>query len=121
MNIITQWIHIDVAPTVEEYAKKKASTLSKFLDDTSKFEICLSKESRHQKAEDAFIAEFKVFSMGEYVQGTGKAQDIYSAIDIAHDEIFVELSSKKDKKLTLWKKGGQKIKNLLKKGFSKRG
>jgi ribosome-associated translation inhibitor RaiA len=76
-------------------------------------EVDLSKEHHHQKGKDAFKAEFKVYCRGEYLQSAAEAEDIYSAIDLARDEAYMILSSKKDKKMTLWRRGGKKLKNLM--------
>lgn len=123
MNIIIKGIHIDVSPAVDEYIRKKSAGLEKFMEESSKLEVDISKSHRHQKSDDAFKVEYKAFLRGEYMQGTGEAEDVYGAIDTARDELFMGLSSKKDKKMTMWKRGGLRVKNIMKGigGYRRRG
>lgn len=116
MNIIIKGIHMDVTPAVDAYVRKKVQGFEKFVEDSSKLEVALSKAHHHQKSEDAFKVEYKVFSRGEYLQSTAEAEDLYSAVDLARDELFMVLSSKKDKKMTLWRRGGKRLKNMMR-GF----
>jgi len=113
MNIIIKGIHMDITPAVEAYARKKVQSLEKFIDEGTKMEVDLSKTHHHQKGSDAFKADYKVFCKGEYLQSSAEAEDIYSALDLARDELYMSLSSKKDKKMTLWKRGGKRIKNIM--------
>lgn len=113
MNIIIKGIHMDITPAVDAYVRKKVQSLEKFIDAGTKLEVDLSKAHHHQKSKDAYEAQYKVYCRGEYLQSKVEAEDIYSAIDLGRDEIYMILSSKKDKKMTLWRRGGKKIKNIM--------
>lgn len=117
MNIIIKGIHMDVTPAVDTYIRKKAQGFEKFVDASSKLEVALSKANHHQKSDDAFRVQFKIFSRGEYVQSESGAEDLYSAVDTAREDLFTTLASKKDKKMTLWRRGGKRLKNLIR-GFN---
>ena len=55
---------------------------------------------------------------GEYY-ASAETEDLYASIDKVKDEIVRELTSKRKKALRLFRKGGAKIKNMLK-GFINR-
>jgi ribosomal subunit interface protein len=113
MNTIIKGIHMDVSPSVEAYVRKKIQGLEKFIDEGSKLEVDLSKVGHQHKSDEAFKAEYKIFSRGICHKSEATSEDIYSAIDLARDEVFMVLSSRKDKRMTLWRRGGQKIKNVM--------
>lgn len=104
---------MDVSLSVDAYIRKKIQGLEKFVDDGSRLEVTLSKTGHQHKSEEAFKVDFKVFCRGEFHSSSASSEDVYSAIDLARDEIFMTLSSKKDKKMTMWRRGGQKIKNIM--------
>lgn len=112
MNIIIKGSHIEISPAVEAYVTKKLKSLEKFLDVDSRVEADLGKTSNHHKSGDIFKAEINVNSHGQFSRVVAEDSDLYSAIDKAQDDLFDVLSSKKDKKQTLWKRGAQTIKAL---------
>lgn len=112
MNIIIKGSHIEISPAIEAYVTKKLKTLEKFLDENSRVQADLGKTSNHHKSGDIFKAEFNVSDKGQHSRVSVENEDLYSAIDMAQDELFDVLASKKDKKKTLWRKGAQTIKAL---------
>lgn len=112
MNIIIKGLHMDLTPAIELYINKKAKSLEKFCDESSKLEVTVGKRSKHHKSGDVFEAEFRVRNKGNLSRVMTSGQDLYSAIDIARDELLDTLSSKKDKKDTLRKKGARVIKKM---------
>ena len=103
---------MDLTPAIELYIQKKAKSLEKFCDESSKLEINVGKTSKHHKSGDVFEAEFRVRTKGNLSRVMASGQDLYAAIDIARDELLDTLSSKKDKKDTLRKKGARVIKKM---------
>jgi putative sigma-54 modulation protein len=114
MNIIIKGLHMDLTEAIENYLLKKVKTLSKFIDEESKLEAVVGKNSKHHKSgKEVFKAELRASIKGEVSQVKAEAEDLYSAIDMARDELNDLLSSKKDKKQTLTKKGAQTIKKMV--------
>ncbi len=105
--------HITLSPEIEDYAIKRLQSIKKFLDESDRVSVDLSKTSNHHKTGDIFKAEIRVASRGNQFSAVSEQDSLYAAIDIAHDEISMILSSHKDKKHTLWKKGSQRIKDML--------
>jgi ribosome-associated translation inhibitor RaiA len=76
-------------------------------------EAVVGKNSKHHKSgKEVYKAELRAYIKGEVSQVKVGTDDLYSAIDMARDELNDVLSSKKDKKQTLTKKGAQTIKKM---------
>ncbi len=105
---------MELTEAIENYLLKKVKTLSKFIDEESKLEAVVGKNSKHHKSgKEIFKAELRAHIKGEMSQVKAEAEDLYSAIDMARDELNHLLSSKKYKKQTLTKKGAQTIKKMV--------
>lgn len=113
MKTITKGNHMDITPAIQEYLDKRLSGVEKFLDENAIVEAELGKISNHHRSGDIFKAEFNVTVKGDFVRAVAEKEDLYSAIDVAREELFDILSSRKDKRQTLWKRGSQKIKDML--------
>lgn len=117
MNIKIRAINFDLTEGLEEYVNKKISTLSKFIHggDEILCEVEIGRTTRHHNSGDIFKAEVNIMLPGgRQVYATSEEPDIYSAIDIVRDEAERSLVTEKNKKDTLFRRGAQKIKNLLK-------
>lgn len=116
MKIITKGVNINITESVEEYLYKKLSSIEKFINDDTKVEVELEKTSNHHKAGDIFRAEVNILIHGKMNRVERSSANMYSSIDLMQEELFNILSNKKDKRITLFKKGAQKIKNIFKRG-----
>lgn len=112
MNIIIKGLHIDLTDAIESYLTKKLGSLAKFVDEDTKVEVNVGKTTAHHKSGNVFQAEIRVRCKGDLARVRREAGDLYAAIDEARDEMLDILSSKKDKKKTLLKKGAQTIKKM---------
>lgn len=113
MNIIIRGIHLELTPAIEEYTEKRLGSIKKFLDDASKIDVELKKISNHHKSGEIFAADINVTRRGQYSRASAHADTLYAAIDDAHGEIANILASEKDKKRTLWKRGHQVVKDMV--------
>ncbi len=114
MKTITKGTHIEITPAIQEYLDKRLQGIEKFLDENAIVEAELGKTTNHHRSGDIFSTHLNVTVNGDFVRASAEEVDLYSSIDVARDELQDILSSRKDKKQTLWKRGGQKIKDLLK-------
>ncbi len=73
----------------------------------------VGKTTKHHKSGDVFRAEIRINAGGEEYYAVTETEDLYAAIDEAKDDIVRELTSSRKKALRLFRKGGQRIKNLL--------
>ncbi len=116
MKIITKGININITESVEDYLYKKMSSVEKFIHDDTKVEVELEKTTNHHKAGDIFRAEVHIWINGKIIKAEKTSANMYSSIDLMQEELFNILSNKKDKRITLFRKGAQKIKNIFKRG-----
>lgn len=104
---------MDITGSVEDYLYKKLSSVERFIDSDSKVEVELERTTNHHKSGDIYRTEVNVWTKGKLNRVEKNSSDIYSSIDLVQDELFDILSTEKDKNITLFRKGAQKIKNMF--------
>jgi len=109
-----------MTPAIQNYVEKGMNHLDKFvnLEDKS-LPMCyveIGKTTNHHKNGDLFRAEFTIHIGGKSLRAESQQEDLYAALDKAVEEMTEELKSFKDKKVSLIRRGGRKLKSLLK-GF----
>lgn len=123
MNIHIKATHITLTPEITEYLDKRIGTLDKLIDEKDLGSVLcnaeLAKITNHHKQGDVFKAEINLRVAGKYFYATGEKETLNAAIDKVKDEIAAELKSYKTKRQTLIKRGGAKIKNMIKGVFGK--
>lgn len=117
MKINTKATNITLTPSISEYIEKKINMLEKFFQEETLINTEVGKISKHHKSGDIFRAEIRVNTSGEEYYAVAEKDDLYAAIDEVKDEIVHELTSKRKKALRMLRKGGAKIKNLIKSYF----
>lgn len=107
--------NITLTPDIYSYLEKKLAPIEKILegDTAAHANIEIGKSSRHHKTGNFFEARIQLHFSGQDITTQALGESIYAAIDGMKDEITRELTSKKDKQLTQVKKGGRRIKELL--------
>ena len=120
MKINTKATGITLTPSISEYIEKKIDTLEKFFVGKEVLvNVEVGRTTKHHKSGDIFRAEIKITFGGQTYYAVAEAEDLYAAIDIVKDEIVHELTSQRKKTAHLFRRGGAKIKNLLK-GFGRK-
>lgn len=105
---------ISLTPAIDDYIWKKINMLGKFFEAGALANVEVGRTTKHHKSGDIFRAEIHINTGGEEYYAVSERDDLYAAIDEVKDEIVHELTSKRKKALRLFKRGGAKIKNLLK-------
>jgi ribosomal subunit interface protein len=113
---------LTVTDAINDYVAKRCESLEKFVanDPTVFVVVELERTTEHHKHGDIFKAEIHV--TGKTVGQNGELfvsaerEDLYAAIDAVRDEALRELSSAKSRRTTLVRRGGAKVKNMIK-GF----
>jgi len=117
MGISIKATSLELTPALKDYAEKRLSNLGKFTGGEPMVAIELGKSSGHHNKGDIFRAEVNVLTpLGKQHRAVSEKADMYEAIDDIRAEIVRELTSAKDKKGSLFRRGARKIKNMLK-GF----
>jgi ribosomal subunit interface protein len=115
MNIkITKF---ELNPKTRNYLNKRLEQLKKFVDlksPNTNLDIEIGKTTRHHRKGDIFKTELNLTISGKYYRAEEESESIESSIDLATEELLKQLRRNKDKKETLLKRGGRKIKSTLK-------
>lgn len=119
MNIQIKTTGFPHSEAVSEYIQKKVQTLEKFLEPDSIVHVEVAKTTHHHQHGDIFRAELRVFTHGKDVYVTEETADVYASIDKVKDEAHRRLSQNKEKAVTFVRRGGAKVKALLKGFFNK--
>ncbi|MFA6269952.1 MAG: ribosome-associated translation inhibitor RaiA [Candidatus Paceibacterota bacterium] len=116
MKINTKATAITLTPSISEYIGKKINMLDKFFKEQDEVlvNIEVGKISKHHKSGEIFRAEIQVVSGGQTYYAESETEDLYASIDEVKDLIVYELTSSRKKALRLFRRGGAKIKELLK-------
>jgi len=101
---------------ISEYIEKRLSGLEKFIGNEENvfFHVEVGKTTNHHKTGDIYKAEIETKIGENKFFALAEKDDLYSAIDAVRDVINQEITTKKDKNITLWKRGAQKIKSMMK-------
>ena len=106
---------MELTPAIKDYAEKRISkAIVKYVTDAADLSIEVAKTTNHHKNGELFRAEFTVHIGGKSFRAESQQEDLYAALDIATEEMIEELKSFKDKKISFIKRGGAKIKSLIK-------
>ncbi|OHB14535.1 MAG: ribosomal subunit interface protein [Candidatus Zambryskibacteria bacterium RIFOXYC1_FULL_39_10] len=115
MKINIKGTNISLTPSISEYVEKKVNMLEKFFHNIDEVlvNVEVGKTTKHHKSGDFFRAEIQVIANGQTYYAVSETEDLYASIDKVKDDIAQELSSKKRKTMRLFRRGGAKIKELL--------
>ena len=107
-----------MTPVIKDYVEKRVNHLDKFINPEHKdLPMCyveIGKTTNHHKNGDLFRAEFTLYIGSKSLRTEAEKDDLYVAIDSVTEGMVEELKSFKDKKISLIKRGGAKIKALIK-------
>lgn len=121
MNINIKTTTISMTPAISEYVEKHLDVVKRFTQDdpTAKCDLELAKTTNHHKHGDIFKAEIHIVAKGQNIYASVEKEDLYMAIDVLKDEVLRQLKSSKDKKQSMLRRGGAKVKNIIKGIWSK--
>ena len=107
-----------LTPAITEYVERRVATFEKFIenDSTALCTVELGKTTGHHKSGDIFKAEIRVTAKGRDIYVGAEKPDLYAAIDQAREEISRKLASTKEKRISFVRRGGARVKNIIK-GF----
>lgn len=116
MNINIKTTNITLTEAISDYASKRLEAVKQFLqnDETVLCDVELGKTTNHHKNGDIFRAEIHITGKDKDVYASAEESDLYRAIDIVRDDILNKIRSLKSKKISLIRRGGAKIKEMIK-------
>jgi putative sigma-54 modulation protein len=121
MNCTIKATNIDLTDALREYVNKRVDSLSKYVQG-EKNEVTAAVEigttTRHHHSGEIFRAEIHVRIGGKTFRSVAEKDDLYAAIDEVREELMREITSDRDRERTLFRRGGQAVKDALR-GFGK--
>ena len=116
MKIHIKTTSISSSEAITNYVDKRLSKIGKIIGDDPSIQcdVELAKTSGHHNKGDIFRAEIHIVGAGKNLYAASEKSDLYAAIDDVQDEIKRELKSKKDKDTSLMRRGGARVKAMVK-------
>lgn len=109
-----------MTPAIKNYTEKRVDHLDKFVSpDHKELPMCyveIGKTTNHHKNGELFKAEFTLHLGGKSLRAEAQEEDLYAALDKVTEKMTEELKSIKDKKISLVRRSGAKLKSFVK-GF----
>jgi ribosomal subunit interface protein len=113
---IQSYNNFEITDTIDQFVKSKFSLLKKIIhDDSSECFVSLGRTTNHQKQGEVYRVFVELKKGKENFQVEENHEDLYAAIDIAKDTIEYKVTSRSQKKRSVFKKAAVAFKNLLRK------
>ena len=116
MNINTKTNNILLTPQITSHLDKRLEKISRFVGEDSSIvcDVGLSRTTDHHNKGDVFLAEIHIVGHKHNVFASSEKSDLYSSIDEATDETLHSLTSSRKKYIAMARRGGAKVKDMLK-------
>ena len=116
MNINIKTTNIVLTEAISDYTSKRIHAIEKLFkkDSSAQCDIELALTTAHHKNGDIFRAEIHIIAKDKNLYASAEEIDLYRAIDAVRDEMLREARSVKSKKISLLRRGGARIKNMIK-------
>ncbi len=106
---------MDLTPALTDYTEKRLGTITKYTEGNPLIAVEIGKTTMHHRHGEVFRAEVNVVTtLGKQYRAVSEKVDLYEAIDDIRTEIIREIKAGKSKTQTLFRRGSQKIKSLVK-------
>jgi ribosomal subunit interface protein len=112
--------NFQATPDIQNYLDKKLEKIGDIAErrqDEVILRVEIGKTTKHHKSGAVYRAEIETHVGGKDVRAVSEKEDIFAAIDEAKDELVRELVHNKEKEEALLKKGGRKIKDMLRRFY----
>lgn len=122
MNINFKATNIVLTEAIRSYVTKRIEALGKFIGkekDDVVIDVEVSQTTKHHKSGNIFRTEITIRNAGRRLRAVSTKDDLYTSIDDAREELERQLTTGKDRKDTLVRRGARSVKKMLK-GLSKR-
>lgn len=116
MKINIKATNIELSESLKDHLESKMEGLDKMVDSETAeatAQVELGRTTNHHRSGDIYRAEINIMTEGKYLRAESEKEDLYGAIDEMRDEIFREVKRYKNKQRSRLRKGGQRIKNMM--------
>lgn len=115
MNISIKATNLELTDALRDYATKRVTSLAKYIhgNPETKASIEIGKTTNHHHSGEIFSAEVNLHVGGKMFRAVVEKDDLYAAIDEVRESLFREITGNAGKTRTLFKRGGQIVKDTL--------
>lgn len=108
--------NITLTPSISDYVDKRLQKIVKIIgdDETVQCDVELGRTTHHHHKGEIFRAEIHLVGSGRNIYASSEKTDLYSAIDEVQSQILAEINAHKNKKISLVRRGGAKVKAMAK-------
>ena len=105
-----------MTPAISEYVNKRLKKIDGILsnDPSAQCDVELAKTTAHHQKGEIFKAEVHIVGAGKNVYASAEKNDLYAAIDAVRDEVLRELKASKGKRISLIRRSGARVKDMVK-------
>jgi putative sigma-54 modulation protein len=109
---------MEMTPAIQDYVDRKIDTLTRFIDSKDKAlaEVEIGRTTNHHHKGDVYKANILLTVGKDILHAEVTESDLYVAIDMVKDRMAQEITTKKDKKMSVLKKDQKRLKDVLKFG-----
>ncbi len=122
MTINIKATNTELTPAISTYVEEKVLGLDKFIvaDDPESVlaNVEIGLNTKHHQSGKIYRAEINLHIGGKYIRAVSEQEDLYAAIDDMRDQVSREITSFRNKKRDLFRRGGAVVKDFLK-GFKR--
>ena len=123
MNITIKNTGIDLSSSVTDHVYKRLEKISKLMrnDSAALCHVELARSTGHHAKGDVFRAEIHITGSRKDCYASSEKEDLYSAIDDVRNEILRELKANREKQISFVRRGGARVKLMMKGLWSFKG
>ena len=116
MNTNIKTTGITLTEPISAYVTKRLEKIAKLTstDPTTQCDLELARTTAHHNKGDIFRCEIHLVGTGINIYTSAERQDLYAAIDEVRDGVLRELKADKKKYTSHIRRGGAKIKAMMK-------
>jgi ribosomal subunit interface protein len=116
MNTNVKMTNITITAAISDYVGKRMKKVDGILanDPAAQCDIELAKTSAHHQKGEIFRAEVHIVGAGKNIYASAEKDDLYAAIDAVRDEVLRELKAGKSKRISLIRRSGARVKDMVK-------
>ena len=117
MRINLKTTNFEITPSIKNYLEQRLNSLDKFLpNDESIFaDVELAKTTKHHQKGDIFMAEVNLTVPGRLIRAVAEESDLHVSIDAVKEQLQREITMKKEKNISLYRRGARLLKKFLRK------
>ena len=108
--------NITLTPEISDYLSKRLAGFEKVITHDSEValvDVEIGRTTKHQSG-DIYRAEINIHIRHKSFRAVKETDDLYTSIDAAKDQMMEELRTNKEKRISLLRRGGTRVKALIK-------